>query len=242
MTLTIIKSKTGKILHQGHFDTLKDCLEDAIQHSKPLNGLDLSFQNLANANMDGLLIENADFNGCNLMGANLSECTFKNTSFDNAILHGTCMAYSTLDHCSFTGALFGGTDIQGCTIKHTLFTSLSALQLNFTDADCIAKCIYRNEISAEECIFEQQPVMLPAPHTTISIFETHIKIGNLVRTPQDWINTPEHHAIPVSSSEKDTKTHDPATLFHTYRNIIMTIFQSRPPMTGQTTSEQTEAT
>jgi len=127
-------TQNKKILFEGKFETFKDCVESAVLQKIPLPYIDLSHQNLTNANLDDAIMPHADFTQSNLSGANISEAYVSGARFTNASLYNTCFCDSNLAGSNFNGAFFGGTDIFGSIISRSQFSTLSAFSLDFTAA------------------------------------------------------------------------------------------------------------
>lgn len=176
---------TGKILHDGSFQSIKACAEDAAQSGIPLDGADMRRANLINAALDGARLRGARFDGANLMGANLSEADLSGTNFRDAGLQNACLCFSTMNDCAFTGASFGGTDIAGAHIAHGLFDTLSAFTLNFRDAAQLSGCRFKNP-DETLCLFSRPPVVLAGLQYPVILMDRHIKIGAMALSHDDW--------------------------------------------------------
>ncbi len=125
------KHTDNNILYEGKFETIRHCLEDAVNQNIPLSYVNLKNQNLSNANIDGAIMPYADLKGSNLTGANLSEATLHNCNFKNASLYNCCMSHSDLHESNFTGASFGGTLIDFADLGKCSFSTLSCFDLDF---------------------------------------------------------------------------------------------------------------
>lgn len=77
---------THKIIHQGDFDTIKECVEDAVR-----KGISLAFANLRGVNLIDANLSNANLIGANLSGANLSNANLMCADLFNANLINTKM-------------------------------------------------------------------------------------------------------------------------------------------------------
>lgn len=138
-----VQTTTDKTtLFEGHYKSIKHCLEDAIQNNTPLCHADLSGTNLTNANLDDAILPYADFTNTNLSGANISESYLKGSVFKNTALYNTCFAYSNMTTCNFQSASFGATDICGAIISGAEFSSLSCFSLDFQTARQMDNCIF----------------------------------------------------------------------------------------------------
>lgn len=140
MTIQIKSIENQKTLHSGDFKDFRACAEDAVQKNIALDYADFRNINLVNASLDNGSFRNACFDGANCFGANMSEADFYGASFKNVNFQGTCLCYSNLDHCHFEGAFFGGTDIAKCQMNHCVFDTISALFLDFEQAEKVFAC------------------------------------------------------------------------------------------------------
>lgn len=151
MRIFQLKSKQGDILHEGQYHNFNACLEDAVGRRLDLRGIDLSAQNLSNANLDEARMEGAVFRQSNLTGANLSEASLRGADFGGAVLYNACLCESDLRDCDFEDASFGATDLAGAVLSGSRFSTLSSFLLDFAHARDMAGCVFRNpcgEISA----------------------------------------------------------------------------------------------
>lgn len=157
--ITITHFRTGQILFEGPFKSLRHAVEAAIADNVSLAFADLRRANLAHAEMDGAILDSAQLQDAHLLGANISEASLRRTSFKNAQMHSAVLCESIIDAASFEGTLFGATDIAGAKIKRCLFDSLSAFSLNFRDA---AEVSLNGFMAAQEqlCEFSRPPLAL----------------------------------------------------------------------------------
>ena len=63
---------TDKVIHSGNFETVSECLIDAVENDINLNGADLFGADLSGADLCGANLRGADLNGTELRGAKLS--------------------------------------------------------------------------------------------------------------------------------------------------------------------------
>ena len=143
-TIKLRTTQNNKILFEGRFPSFKECLEQAIFNKIPLHHIDLTGQDLSNANLDNAQMGFADFTGTNLTGANLSESYLRGSNFENAALYNTCLCLSNISECNFQNTSFGGTDIFGTILCHSTFSTLSAFSLDFGSAQQMQNCRFVN--------------------------------------------------------------------------------------------------
>lgn len=183
--ITIKRQKTGETLHEGTYNTLKDCLEDAVLQGLSLEGADLRRANLMNAALDGGRLRGACFEGANLMGANLSEACLEGADLRDAGLQNACLCDAEMKGCVFHGTLFGATDIAGADISFSRFDTLSAFTLNFRDARRLELCRYKNP-DGVLCPFSRPPAVLMGLYHPVILMDQHIKIGPEILTYEEW--------------------------------------------------------
>ena len=73
----IKNSFTGEVIHGGEFNSIKECLLDAIESKANLRGANLWGANLVDANLYGADLRGADLRGANLYGANLVDANLR---------------------------------------------------------------------------------------------------------------------------------------------------------------------
>src|SRR5690606_27490855 len=110
---------------------------------------DLRHKNLQCANIDSVQLNGADLRFCNLNYANMSESNIAGADLRGASLIGTCMAETNLANSALQDASFGATDIGYAILDGCHFSTLSALQLPFTEARSIQNCVF-NSIHGKE--------------------------------------------------------------------------------------------
>lgn len=179
--ITINHIKTGAPLFGGTFETVKDCLEEAVEKGLSLSGADLRFQNLGHANLDDAHLDHADFTGSNLIGANLSEARLNHAKFIGCSLESACLAFSTLDHADFSDCRFGGTYIDGAKLDGALFSTPSCFHLEFIGCESMRGCRYRDEFHSE-CAFSNPPLLLHGLRQSIAVLGSQVIIGSQIHT------------------------------------------------------------
>ncbi len=208
--LKIKNHRTGETIFEGAFDSAKACIEQAVRENTCLDYADLRYANLANAALDDIVMRHALLDNTNLTGANLSEAKLDGTSFTSATLYGACLCVSSLRSCHFEGASFGASDISGSDVSECRFSTLSALRLNFIDAEKIENCQFTDG-SGQTCPFSLPPLYVSGLAMPVVFMDEHLKIGTIVKSYQDWLaqtndNTPESH-LPIGHIYSFFKKH-----------------------------------
>ena len=168
--------RTGEILFEGWFDTIKTCIETAVSDGVPLDGVELSNQNLACANLDDAQMAGARLSGANLNGANLSEGVFDEVDFTNAELSYACMAQSTFMNANFYGASFGGTDVTDAVIRGCTFSCPSLFNTLLHRAAIFTDCVYVHE-RGRPCYLRSAPIVIQGLPRDIVYMDDDVKIG-----------------------------------------------------------------
>jgi len=105
--MTTIKSKyTKEVIHSGEFNSIRECLEDAIKC-----GADLYGANLYGANLRGANLRGADLRGADLHEANLHEANLRGADLRGADLRGADLHEANLYGADLYGANLYGADL-----------------------------------------------------------------------------------------------------------------------------------
>ncbi len=183
--IMIHHAMTDRPLFSGDFADIKACAEAAAAQGIDLSGADLRHANLANADLDGVVMKGARLDHANLAGANLSEAMLEGGIFANAALQNTCLCFARLDHCDFSGASFGATDIAGASLNRARFSTLSAFTLNFRDTEGMDQCVWINE-NGMACPFSRPPVAIGGMIQPIVLLDRHAQVGPVTLRLEDW--------------------------------------------------------
>ena len=187
-----LKNNNGKLLYSGHFNSIIDCVECAINTGIDLSGVNLSHQNLANITLDGANMPRANFEGSNISGGNLSEANLSGSNFSNTLLCNSCLCLSDLSKCNFTGSQFGATDIAGTKLSYSTFSTISALDLDFIFAEEIKNCVFIQPDN-HMCIFNRPPLLIKGlVNTPVVFFDNYMKIGQKLYSKQEVIKLISH--------------------------------------------------
>lgn len=185
---SLINYKTKDILFEGWFNSLKDCVEQAVSDRIPLDHVDLSGVNLAHANLDDARMSGASLRGTNLQGANLSEAVFDHADFSDADVTHACFALSSLIKVNFYGASFSCTDMTDAVISGCQFSCPSVFSTLFGRAALFTDCHYTHE-HRDYYEMSRPPVVVSGLPRDIVVLDHVIKIG------QDFIPKSRLRAI-----------------------------------------------
>ena len=88
---------TGKIIHSGDFNSMKELVEDAIKNKINLRYAYLEGANLEGANLEGADLRYANLYGINLRDANLRDAYLSGINLNRANLRGADLSGINLD-------------------------------------------------------------------------------------------------------------------------------------------------
>ena len=169
------------LLYEGDFESLTECLEQAVSDRVKLDAVDLRMANLCNANLDDAYMNGALLTGANLSGANLSEAALKHANFSCAALYNTCLCYADLSGAYFDEASFGGTDIACAAIDNVRFAGPSCFSLNFSAVKSMNGCVFQDE-SGQLCSMSSPPVVIHGLlRQSIILMDQDMKVGERLR-------------------------------------------------------------
>lgn len=116
---------TNRVIFEGTFKTLKDCVETAVELNLDLSYADFSCAELSGANLSNGRLHHVSFRHAflryaDLRYANISNVCLSRANLHGANLHGADIYKSDLDHVMLDGASFsndyiidGGRDYRG---------------------------------------------------------------------------------------------------------------------------------
>ncbi|MAE50618.1 MAG: hypothetical protein CMH27_02290 [Micavibrio sp.] len=175
----IIRNKNnGLTIHEGYYNSDKDCIEDAVAQNIDLSHADLSYKNLSCANIDTAQLFCADLRHCNLSNANISESHLDNANMEDTNLVGACLAETSLKNASMINASFGATDMTYATIDACKFNTLSALHLDFSTVKSMQGCAFYT-IEKDIHVFSAPPITISGlPQGNIYIIDNKALLGH----------------------------------------------------------------
>ena len=88
-----------------------------------LTGADLSGLDLREANFEGAWLESVNFSNSNLSGANFKSAVLAHAQFDGAIAIGAAFHKANLGKARLAGAVFDGADFSGAMMMHCAFAA-----------------------------------------------------------------------------------------------------------------------
>lgn len=182
--IQIKRYDNNTLIYEGHHETAKQCIEQAITENITLSHADLRYANLQGANLDGAAMPHAQLDHVNLSGANISECDLSHASLKAAHLPDSCLCESDLTHCRFDGASFGATDITAAILDYAAFSTPSALSLDFQGARSMIDCTYM--INERPIPFTRPPLNINGMDWPIALLDHHMLIGNQCKTYAEW--------------------------------------------------------
>jgi len=120
-----INSIFGKLLFEGDFADIKECVLAALQSCADLRGADLRDADLLGAdlrgaNLLGADLRDADLRGADLRGANLRGADLYDADLLGADLRGADLRGASLRGASLRGADLRGADLRGASLRGEL--------------------------------------------------------------------------------------------------------------------------
>ncbi len=179
------KSGTDDVLFEGDYASLINCVESAIEQRVCLDHVNLRGANLVNAELDEGSFRFARFDHANLTGTNLSGAKLQKACFKNATLYNTCLCEAVLNEAQFFGATFGGVDIAWADMTAACFDTLSALDLDFSDAIIMKDALFYDRTGVI-CNMSHAPMIIKGLQYPIMLFDDHMKVGSAVMSFGAW--------------------------------------------------------
>ena len=102
---------SGAVLFSLETESMRLCLEAAVQARANLSGADLSGANLARADLSGANLAGADLSGANLARADLSGANLAGADLSGANLAGADLSGADLSGANLAGANLSGADL-----------------------------------------------------------------------------------------------------------------------------------
>ena len=106
MTKKLIQIKarcTNNILFEGKYESLKDCICDAVDKNADLRDANLSDADLRDANLSDADLRDANLSGANLRGANLRGANLRGAYLSDADLRGAYLSDADLRDADLEG-------------------------------------------------------------------------------------------------------------------------------------------
>jgi uncharacterized protein YjbI with pentapeptide repeats len=107
---------TGAVLFELECDSLRVCVEAAINNGANLRGANLDGANLRGANLDGASLYGASLDGANLDDASLYGANLDGANLDDASLGGANLGGANLGGANLYGANLGGANLDGANL------------------------------------------------------------------------------------------------------------------------------
>ncbi|MCB1529719.1 MAG: pentapeptide repeat-containing protein [Rhodospirillales bacterium] len=172
----LLSKKTGKILFEGRFPTIRRCVEQAVYEKTDLSHVDLRGMNLRHSNLDGAKMRGACLWGALLDYADMSGGVFERCDFRAASLKETCLADSALRGADFRGAYFSKTIVADSDFSKTQFSCPSLFSLPWHEAKTLEGAIYWHK-GEVPCDLSGGPVSLQGPEGQVVYLNDHILAG-----------------------------------------------------------------
>ena len=122
--IEIKNSFTGEVIHGGEFNSIKECLLDAIESKANLRGANLRGANLRGANLRGANLRGANLVDANLRGANLEDANLEDASLRGANLVDANLRCANLVDANLWGANLRGANLWWCSGNKSEIKSL----------------------------------------------------------------------------------------------------------------------
>lgn len=188
----LVCKDTDEILFEGWFDSIRSCVERALEDKVCLNGVDLAGANLSNANLDDAQMVGANLSGANLNGANLSEGVFDNANFTDADLSNACLVQGSFMNTNFYGASFSSTDVTDAVITGCQFSCPSVFSTLFGRAALFLGCHYIHS-GGDHFFMDRPPVTVYGLVRDIVFLDDVIKVGHDFIMKRDILSVGVHH-------------------------------------------------
>lgn len=122
---------SDKIIHQGDFENIRECVEDALKNGISLVRADLRFANLSDA----------DLSGANLIGADLSGACLLNTNLSHANLSYANLIGSNLNHANLANTNLGDADLINANLNDACLINANLTNTKMPDKPVILPSI-----------------------------------------------------------------------------------------------------
>lgn len=151
-----IKTATGITLYESNTESIKECIEEAIQKGVILDNVDLSNLDLEGINLLGTSIQWANLENANLSFSDLRGCNFSNSNlrrarFFNSKLQGSILRDVDLNGANFTNSNLQSVDFRNNKTDGNLFRNVNGalfvnanLQSSISDGMSFLKCDLSN--------------------------------------------------------------------------------------------------
>ncbi len=129
----VIKSRLfGKVLFEGEYESMKDCLTDAVLRGADLTdavltgavltGADLRDAVLTDAVLTDAVLRDAVLTGADLRGAVLTGAVLRGADLRGAVLTGAVLRGAVLRGADLTGAVLTGAVLRGADLRDAVLT------------------------------------------------------------------------------------------------------------------------
>ena len=108
---------SDKILFEGEYNSMKDCVVDAVLRGADLRGADLRGAVLSDADLRGAVLSDADLRGADLRGAVLSDAVLSGAVLRGAVLRGADLRGAVLRGAVLSGAVLSGANLSDANLS-----------------------------------------------------------------------------------------------------------------------------
>ena len=117
MSITEIKSWTGRVIWSGEAEDIKSALEAAVSSGADLRGAVLSGAVLSGAVLSGAVLRGAVLRGADLSGADLSGADLSGADLSDADLRDADLRGADLSDAVLRGAVLSGAVLSGAVLR-----------------------------------------------------------------------------------------------------------------------------
>ncbi len=174
-----LKTKSGKILFEGRFHTVKQAVEVAVKENISLDGVNLRQANLVGAELDNVSLNKACLWGANLTRANMTGAQLHGSDCRNANIKDCCLAESDCSGVDFRGSYFSNTIFREANLENTIFSCLSLFNQNLTEIKSLENAIYVHK-GEVDCDLSSVPITILGLPKIIILMKEKILIGNFL--------------------------------------------------------------
>ena len=111
-----IKTAEGVVLFSGHYNNLKEAVEDAVKKKISLRRANLEGANLRRANLEGASLREANLRGAELRGASLEGANLRRANLEGANLEGAALRRANLEGANLLKSSLSDAFIAGAKI------------------------------------------------------------------------------------------------------------------------------
>lgn len=168
----ILKDKSGHVLYEAGFKTIKESLEHCAQNNIPLSGVCIRKARVQNAMLDGLIAPNASFWGCDFAGSDIGYANLQRVDFRASNLENVCFSRSDLTDSDMRGAYFGGVIADGAVFDGVKVSCPSFWGCDLSSLSSLQNLVFLHK-GEQEMVLKEQPLVLRYKNAPIVIANNH---------------------------------------------------------------------